>query len=395
MKVLHINSMISGSTGKIAKLLISGLPESRICYPPFDGIDPGYDKGILIGSYADTLVHHVLGRITGYSESYSGRSTKKLAGTIEAFDPDIIHLHNLHNCYLNIEILFEYLKRLNKPVVWTFHDCWPYTGQCAYYDLSGCTKWKDGSCGNCPSLHRYPKSYRDRTSYKYEQKKRLFTGLENLHIVTPSKWLKEEAEKSFFAGYPVRVINNGIDLDVFHPTKSTFKDDHGLNGYKILLAVSYRWDERKGVNVLAGLSQKLPDTCRLVVVGKITAEYKDKFSQNTLFMERTDTPEELAGYYSAADVFINPTFEDISSMVNMESIVCGTPVICFDSGGSCEMIDDGCGIVIKEKNADSILNALDGIGPKETYAEACVKRAQKFSYELMVKSYMDLYNELL
>lgn len=353
------------------------------------GVDPG--DVIKIGDKFNIYTDALMTRLTDRAGFYSRRATEELIEKIKRYDPDIIQLHNLHGYYINIEILFEYLKKAKKPVVWLLHDCWSFTGHCAHFEYAGCDKWIKG-CEKCSQSGFYPKSYVDSSQKNYELKKRLFTSIENMTIVTPSKWLAELVKQSFFAKYPVDVIYNGIDLEVFKPRQSDFRKKYGLENKKIILGVASIWTERKGLSDLIDLSKKLDESYKIVIVGKAK---KVKIPTNMIYIERTKSQEELAEIYSAADVFINPTFEDNFPSVNIEALACGTPVITYRTGGSPEAVDEICGAVTDERTPESILNTIKMLEKKRLRSDDCVMRAaSEYDKTRKYMEYVSLYEKI-
>ncbi len=342
MKVLMVNSVCGiRSTGRICSDIAVTLEEQgHECKIAYGRESVPQDKlkfAHKIGSGFGVKAHAGLSRIFDRAGFYSSRSTKKFIGWIEEYKPDIIHLHNLHGYYINVKILFEYLKRADIPVVWTLHDCWSFTGHASYCDAIGCDKWQT-VCGRCPQKARYPKSLVfDRSKSNYLQKKQLFTGVKNMTIVTPSAWLRDLVCKSFLGGYNICVVGNGVDKSVFRPTESAFRQQHGLEGKKIVLGAASAWNERKGFGDFIELSRILDDRFKVVMVG-VTERQKAMLPDNILAVTRTENARQLAEIYSAADVFVNPTYEDVSSMVNLEAQACGTPAITYKTGGACETV---------------------------------------------------------
>ena len=342
MKILQINSVCGvGSTGRIATDLYKVSEEQghqcKIAYGR--GTAPQGIDSIKIGSNLDNYMHVLKTRIFDKHGFGSVNATKKFIEEVKEYDPDVIHLHNIHGYYINIEILFNYLKEANKPVIWTLHDCWAFTGHCAYFDYVGCSKWKNG-CNKCPQKEGYPTSkVFDNSKLNYEKKRELFTSVKNMTIVTPSKWLANLVKESFLGKYPVEVINNGIDLDIFKPTKSYFREQYGLEDKFIVLGVASVWEERKGLKYFVELSKELSDDYKIVVVG-VTEKQKKELPNNILAITRTNNVKELAEIYTVADVFVNPTLEDNFPTTNLEALACGTPVISFNTGGSVESIDN-------------------------------------------------------
>lgn len=393
MKILQINSVCGvGSTGRIATDLYKVLEEQghecKIAYGR--GNTPEGIDSIKIGSNIDNYAHVFKTRVFDKHGFGSVIATKKFIEEVKEYDPDIIHLHNIHGYYINIEILFNYLKEVNKPVIWTLHDCWAFTGHCVYFDYVGCDKWKDG-CGDCPQKNTYPNSkVFDNSKLNYQKKKQLFTSIKNMTIVTPSKWLANLVKESFLGKYDVEVINNGIDLDVFKPTESNFRERYNLQEKFIVLGVASVWDNRKGLKYFVELSKKLGDEYRIVVVG-ITEKQKKKLPNDIIAITRTNNVKELAEIYTAADVFVNPTLEDNFPTTNIEAIACGTPVITFNTGGSVEIIDSMCGIDINNKKVDELVNVINQLKLINLKKEDCLIRSQKYDKRNIYIEYINLY----
>ena len=359
MKVLQINSVCGvGSTGRIAadihRVLKQNGHESKIAYGRGEAKGVSPDDTIKIGTDRDIYAHVILSRLTDRTGFYSKSATQKLIRSIEEYNPDVIHLHNIHGYYINIKLLFDYIKKAGKPVVWTLHDCWAFTGHCAHFDYCGCEKWKT-ECDKCPQLNQYPKSFADSSKRNYLDKKQIFNGINNMTIVTPSKWLEKLVKQSYLGNYNTQVIYNGIDLTVFKPTVSDFRARYGLEDKKIILGVASIWSERKGLDDLIQLSKKLSDDYKIVIVGKLIG---DSLPANMLHIKRTDSTKELAEIYSAADVFVNPSYEDNFPTVNIEALACGTPVVTYNTGGSPEAISPLCGIVTEQGNVDELKTAI-------------------------------------
>ena len=397
MKILQINSFCgAGSTGRIAAGLSQSLrAASHECLIAY-GRDsaPAGIPAFRIGTKADNYLHALRSRIFDDQGFGSVRATRGLIAKIEEYGPDLIHLHNLHGYYLNLEILFDYLSSAGKSVVWTLHDCWAFTGHCAYFDYVGCEKWKTG-CGRCPQKNRYPASrLADRSKRNYERKKRLFTSVGRMTIVTPSQWLADLAGQSFLSRFPTQVIQNGIDLQAFQPTDSDFRDRHRLREKFIVLGVANVWDERKGLDYFAELSKILNSGCKIVLVG-VTEKQRKSLPGSILCIPRTDSIKELAEIYTAADVFVNPTLEEVFGLVNVEALACGTPVVTFDTGGSPEAIDESCGLVVKKENLKALCAAVEQVRRKQFADEACRGRAKLFDAESSYSEYLRLYDGML
>lgn len=401
MKVAAINTCTYGSTGKImtqiANTVESDGGQAYICVPDGRHNKNKYGgKYIYIGKQFSEDLHLILGRITGMNGCFSLFSTLRFLAQLRGLKIDLIHLHNLHNCYINLPLLFRYIKKHNIPVVWTFHDCWPFTGQCPHFSMAGCDRWKVG-CHRCPQYRDYPQSYVDRTKTMYKLKKKWFTGVQNLTIVTPSEWMANLVRQSYLKNYPVKVINNGIDLSIFKPTPGRFREKHGIPKDKyIVLGVALSWGEKKGLDVFIDLSKRLDiKKYQIVLVG--TDDSVDKqLPQNIITIHRTHNQTELAEIYTAADVFVNPTRNDNFPTVNIESLACGTPVVTFQTGGSPETLDQTCGSVVSYDDVDAMENEIVRICEKKPFRpEACLARALGFDKDKKFNSYLELYRSVL
>jgi len=385
MKVLQINSVCGiGSTGRIAtdihQILEAQGHESWIAYGRGEAIN--CSNTIKIGNKLDNYKHVALTRIFDLQGFGSVQATKDFIKEIEFLDPDVIHLHNLHGYYLNIEILFNYLKRANKPVIWTLHDCWSFTGHCSHFDYVGCERWKIG-CYNCPEKKMYPGSLlMDNSQKNYHSKKEIFTGIKNLTIISPSEWLAKEVKESFLGEYPIQVINNGIDLNLFKPTEGEFRKTYNLENKFIILGVASIWTERKGVNFFIELAKELTKDEIIILVG-LTQNQKNKLPKNIIGITRTNNIKELAEIYTTADVFLNPTLEDTFPTTNLESIACGTPVITFNTGGSPECISEETGRVIEKSDLNSLKERIE-------YLKTNIKM---FNDDVLRKTAVSKYNK--
>ena len=395
MKILQINSVCGyGSTGKIAydlcKVLESNGHECVVAYGR--GNAPKDIKTIKIGTDKDVKIHGAASRITDKHGFYSKNVTKKFIKQIEEYDPDIIHLHNIHGYYINIELLFNYLSKADKKVIWTLHDCWSFTGHCPYFDYVGCDKWKE-ECHNCPQKYRYPKSlFLDNSRRNYQIKKKLFTSVKDMTIVTPSKWLAELVKQSFLSKYPVKVIYNGIDLDIFKPTPSDFREKHNLKDKFIVLGVASVWEKRKGLDDFIKLSKMLSDKYRVVLVG-LNKKQKDNLPGNIIGITRTSNANELAQIYTVADVFVNPTYEDNFPTTNIEALACGTPIITYDTGGSIESVNSNCGAIIEKGNVQMLTKKIMNFDSNYFTTKSCIERANLFDKDYRFIDYMKIYNE--
>ncbi|WP_279015045.1 glycosyltransferase, partial [Thomasclavelia cocleata] len=243
---------------------------------------------------------------------------------------------NIHGYYVNIEILFKYLKEHPEiKKIWTLHDCWAFTGHCAYYTYVKCDKWQTCCKGKCSNKKEYPKTLFSNVKSNFNKKKEIFCGVENMVLVTPSQWLKKEVEKSYLKDYSIEVINNGVDTNIFKSTPSNIKQQYGIEDRKVILGIASVWDKRKGLNIFIELSKEIDNQYQIVLIG-LSKKQIEQLSSNIIGISRTENVLELVKWYSAADVYFNPTLEDNYPTTNLEAIACGTPVITFNTGGSPE-----------------------------------------------------------
>lgn len=355
---------------------------------------------IRIGSDLNMKLHGLQTRIMdNHALGLSSRSaTKRLVEQIKMIKPDIIHLHNLHGYYINVDVLFEYLSKSRIPVIWTLHDCWPITGHCPHFELIGCDKWKV-ECYSCPQKTEYPASYVfDRSRQNYRSKKRLFTSLDKLILIPVSKWLSDILNESFLKEFPIQVINNGIDINLFKPTKSEIiKRKYNIKNRIILLGVAGTWGERKGMYDFIKLSKIIDDRFQIVLLGLNKNQLK-LFSNNIIAIENTENIEELAAIYSLADVYLNLTYEDTFPTTNLEAMACGTPVITYKTGGSPEAIDEKTGEIVEKGDIEALIDAIERViqKGKNYYSEYCLDRVERlYNKEDRFQDYLSLYNRLL
>ena len=391
MKVVQINVTCgTGSTGKIclsiSKLLTQNGIENYILYSSGES---DYPLGIKYTSNYYIKLQALKSRVFGNYGFDAKHATKILINELKHIKPDVVHLHNIHGHNCNLEMLFSYLKKNKIKLYWTFHDCWAFTAYCPYFTAIKCDKWK--TCCECCPLRKQFSWFADRSKWLFEKKKELFSGLD-MTIVTPSQWLADLVKKSFLKDYPVKVINNGIDLSVFKPTESDFRQKHGIGDKYMLLGVADSWGARKGLDVFIELSNRL-DAAKYQIVLVGTNEVVDKqLPDNIISVHRTQDQKELAGIYSAANLFVNPTREENYPTVNMESIACGTPVLTFRTGGSPEIPDETCGAVVDCDDIDALESEIIRITKEKPFSqEACLKRAEAFDKDKLFREYVNLY----
>lgn len=403
MRVLQINTTVnSGSTGRIAEeignYLISNGDESIIGYGRGQG--KSNSTAIRIGDDWDMRLHGVKTMLFDRHGFGSASASKKFFSEIEKDKPDIIHLHNIHGYFVNVRVLVEFIVKHSIPVVWTFHDSWPYTGHCTYFDNIQCERWKTG-CFSCPKKSLYPSSRLfDNSKLNYEDKRKLFCSIPNLTIVTPSIWLADHVKYSFLNSASIRVIANGIDTNIFSPDQPKFKGIEKypeLIGKKIILGVASVWDTRKGLKDFIELSKIMQNEYRIVLIG-LDRNQRSDLPVKITGIARTDSVEELAGWYSNAEVFANPTWQDNFPTTNIESLACGTPVVTYKTGGSPEAIDLTTGQVVEKGDLVGLKNAILEISNADRYKRGmdCRRRAiEYFRKEDRFNDYYKLYQEIL
>lgn len=399
MKIAELNMLHIGSTGKIMLQISQCAREAghevktfSIKTFSFHSVDehPDIPGHCYLGSRFSRGVHTVMGILTGCNGLLSMMSTWRLLRELDAFSPDVLHLHNLHQFCINLPILFRYIKKKQIRTIWTLHDCWAFTGHCAHFDYIGCEKWKS-SCSNCPQYKSYPKSYVDNSRWMHRLKKKWFAGIDDMTLVTPSDWLADMVKQSFLAQYPVKVIKNGIDIGAFKPAESDFRKKHHCEDKILLLGVAFGWGQTKGLDVFINLAAQLDERYQIVLVG-IDEATKAQLPDSIIAISRTDSQQELAEIYTAADLFVNPTREEVLGLVNVEALACGTPVITFRSGGSPECIDETCGVVVERDDVAAMQEQIIRICKEKPFsAEACISRAQLFDKNKKFKEYVRLY----
>ncbi len=390
MKILQINSVVGiKSTGRIcadiADILRENGHDCLIAYGREKAAEKYKDICIRTDSTIGVKMHALQSRIFDNAGFTRKKATKKFIEKIRQYKPDIIHLHNIHGYYINVEELFLYLQQVDIPIVWTLHDCWAFTGHCTYPSRINCEKWRQ-QCFNCEQKNNYPISkVVDASRNNYNLKKRLFTNIKNMSIITPSEWLAGFAKASFLSKYPIEVIHNGIDTEVFVYRESDFKNKYLIANRKIVLGVASSWGKTKGLNDFILLSQKLKKEYCIVLVG-INKKQKNLLPKNIIAIEQTNSPIELAEIYSAADVFVNLTYADNYPTVNLEAQACGTPVITYKTGGSIESVP--ASQIVEQGDLEGVIKLIAEICEKDKYM---LFERDVFDRRKTFEKYLDIY----
>lgn len=402
--LLQIDSCLGvRSTGRITES-IARLAQSQgwECYIVHGGRyvkRPSCMRDIQSVSAFGEYLHYAEGLLFDNHGLASRHATKKVVDQIKEIKPDVIHMHCIHGYYLNYKILFEYLQTVNIPIVWTFHDCWAFTGHCAYFDSINCEKWKTG-CHDCELKSGYPKSIvLDRSKQNFELKKKLFNSIANRIIIIPvSYWLEDLVKQSFLKDIRVNTIHNGTNIDVFKPRETnSLRSKLNIGDKKVVLGVALPWVPRKGMADMLKLADMLPiEEYQVILVGLNEKQIQD-LPKNVIGVTSTNSAEELAEYYSLATVFVNPTYEDNFPTTNIEALACGTPVVTYRTGGSPEAVDENTGRVVEQSDISGLYDAVIEIANNISNIRTnCRERAIKYyDANIAFNEYINLYESLI
>ena len=359
MKYLFVNVTAgAGSTGQLVLKAARELQAAgNTCLLAYgrEAKGCGDVKALAIGTRLDHNLHALRHRIFGTGGFGSYAATKAFLTKVREYDPDVIWLHNLHGYYIHLGLLFDYLRRCGKPVIWTLHDCWAFTGNCPYFTYAGCEKWRTG-CGGCPQRSLYPSCALDATRENYRRKKALFTGIPQLTLQVPSQWLGDLVSQSFLKDYPLRVVPNQADPSVFHPTPSSLRQEYGLEDKFLVLGAANVWEPRKGLADFVALSSLLPESCRIVLIG-IPESLKRTLPEHILALPRTHDQQELAQWYTAADVYVSPSVEETFGMTVLEAALCGTTPLVY-RGTACQEVAQTQGGILADRGPEHLAKAI-------------------------------------
>ncbi len=398
MKVLHINCVYgTASTGRIVKGIAECARKQGIkAYAAYSQGTADDPNTFCFGTKTEQKVHAMLSRLTGLQGYYSYFGTRSLLRKMDEIKLDVVHLHNLHSNNINLKMLLRYLAEHDIVTVVTLHDCWFFTGKCCYFTMAGCDRWK-AECGNCPNLRTDNKSYfLDRSSKMLYDKMRWFKNIPRLTVVGVSDWITDLAKQSavFSGTKKILTIHNGIDLTAFRPRQTDIKRCLGLDGKFVVLGLAMGMSRRKGYDDFVQLAEILPKDICIVLAG-LTPEQVNKLPKGVIGIEQTANIDKLAEIYSAADVFVNPTYEDNFPTVNIEALACGTPVITYRTGGCPEIVNESCGIVVECGDVDGLKSAILRLKKTNLQKEDCRKRAEAFCQDKKFQEYVNLYKEMV
>ena len=408
-RLLQINPVLrtNTSTGRIVReigeLAKEAGWESYVAYSRGrDGLNlPCNLIKVPVGSRLSVAWHGVLTRLFDRHGEGSRLATRRFIKDIERINPDIIHIHNVHGYFLNYRMFLEWLSRCGKPVVWTVHDCWMYTGHCYYYTAVGCDRWET-LCHHCPQRKEFPRSiFFDRSSQAYRNKSVAFTSIpRNLLTVVPvSGWLRDEMSRSFMKDCRFKVIRNGIDLSVFRPADATaVRREYALGERHVILGVASIWSREKGLDDFAALAGKIDGASEVIVLVGVSDEQKKSLPGGIICIRRTSDVHQLAALYSSATAFVNPTWQDNYPTVNLEAISCGTPVVTYRTGGSPESVVEGeTGTVVERGNVNGLLEAVRAFekADREALRRRCREYAEaNFDKQERYREYLKLYEDI-
>lgn len=395
VKVVQINSLCtSGSTGKICQGISEALIDNNIeNYVIYSWGESEYSNAIkCIEKYPKIQI--LLSRIKGNYGFNSKLTTKKIIDAINDIQPEIVHLHNLHSHNCHLKLLLSYLYEKKIKIVWTFHDCWAFTAYCPHYVMEKCNKWQI-ECNDCPQFRKFC-WFRDHSRRIFQIKKELFANMP-ITIVTPSKWLSNEVRKSFFKNHRIEVIHNGVNLSIFKPVDSDIRAKFNIHKDKfIILGVAIQWVPRKGADIFVELYHRLDSNKFQIILVGTDKETEKYLPNNIICLRKTNNQEELAEIYSAADLFVNPTREEVFGLVNVEANACGLPVVTFNTGGSPECINQLSGSIVPCDDIDALESEIKRIAKERPFKkEDCVKRAQEFDERKKYLEYVNLYKNLI
>lgn len=393
--LLQINVTANwGSTGKIAEQIgLCAMAHGWNSYIAYGRMmNPSQSHLVKIGNKLDTYLHYAEQRICDNEGLCSHGATNRLICQIETIKPDVVQLHNIHDHYLNYRLLFEFLNKTDIKVVWTFHDCWAFTGHCFHFVTKKCERWKT-QCYDCILKNEYPKTFLDRSRTNYELKKHLFGGCKNLTIVSVSGWMEVFVRESFLKNKRIELIKNGVDLKTFNLVcaKLSIKE-----GKFHVIAVSNGWSPNKGELDIYKLRDMLPQREYVITMVGLSAEQASKLPVGIKGIQCTQNIQELVQLYSEADVMINPTYADTFPTVNLEALACGTPVITYRTGGSPEAVDEKTGVVVEQGDVKGLAEAIRKLKKRPLSSVDCRKRAEEcFDRNKCFEKYLNLYQNLL
>ena len=398
--IVQINAVYGrGSTGEIVRDISNTAIEngwnSYIACSQKTTCDTKGKKIILIGNSLDHKIHAICSRLFGLHGYFSNVATLLFCKKMDVIKPDVIHIHNIHSNYINVNMLFRYINKKQIPTIVSLHDCWFFTGKCYHYMYDGCDKWKY-DCGHCPRLKKeVPSYFFDFTKKVLRDRKKYIGNNPFVYVVGVSEWVTNEAKKSVLKDRVYGTRHNGVDINVFSKKTSSLRSDLNIEDKFVILGMANKWLSSDNVETLRHITEKIDNKSVLVLLGyKNNINLPDKIIGIPFISDR----EQLAAFYSMADVFVNITKVDTLPTVNIEALACGTPVITYDSGGSAEILDERTGYVVPYGNCNDLMSSIEIVkmNGKEYYTKSCVERVHSlFDNQKCYKDYIALYDSLL
>lgn len=401
MKVLQINAIYgTQSTGTIMKQIqeccrVHAI-EAFVAFPK--GLGVPNEWSYEIGSVLDHKIHAVLSRIAGKQAYYSSCATKGLLHYMDDLKPDIVHLHNLHSNYINLNMLLKYLAKHDIITVVTMHDCWYFTGGCFHYANVGCKKWQNG-CGNCPKKMLDTQAYLyDASANILRDRAKYLNDIPRLVMVGCSEWVTNECKKSVLMHRDIRTIHNGFDLSIFKSSPSNWRKHLGIEDKFVILGPAGKWLSSVNKETYDYFVRNMADDMILVLFG--CQAINSKAPSNVKQIGFIHDPKEMAEVYSMADVMVNCSREDTLSSLNLESQACGTPVVTYEATGSKETVDGVCGFAVETGNEKLLFREVYKLYSMSSYDKklinaACRQRTlYKFEKNASYKKYLQMYLEL-
>lgn len=399
-KIMQINITCGvGSTGRISEALYYATSEKGYdVFFAYSAYKPTIKTAFRIENTLQNIFRRGLNKYIGRKQKHSSPGTKRLIHYIKKLKPDLIHLHNVQQNSVNYILLFDYLKKQNIPIVFTLHDCWSFTGGCYHFTKEGCGQYQTG-CLECLKNSPFD-DVTMTTKDVYEIKAKLIGQNINIYPVCVSQWLCNVAMESCMGKmkHVPQVICNGIDVDTFYPRGvNKIQKCNILENQFVILGVASYWNDDKGLSLFVQLAKKLDASIKIILIGSGLERIKNLKDNRFICVDRTESVNELAEYYSMADVFINMSIEETFGLTTAEALACGTPAIVFNSTACPEVIDEYTGICIPF-DLEALVNAVLEIKEKgkQHYTVACRERAvSEFSKEKMINKYLDLYRSIL
>lgn len=372
-----------------------------------------------LSTNAGLLFHKCLSRLTDRSGFYSRHATRRLVRQLKQFSPNLIHLHQLGGDCIHLPTLFDYLQTSDIPVVWTLHDCWPFTGHCVStrYPIQPflspedapsahaphqCQLWHK-RCNHCPLRKSHPASYlMDQSARNFTEKRDLITSLRHLVLTTPTQWLAQQAAQSFLRRYPIHCLPHGVDVTRFAPCASerTMQDIalfYGLDeldGRFLVLSVADDWSHRQDLADLVDLARALGNDYCVVPVG-LSDSLIDSLPYYMLGLPRPANVRDLCVLYTAADLCITLRQDGAADRTLTEAMACGTQVLCWDIPGTREALIPQSGETVP---AGDIAAAADAVrrlctAPKDPLF--CIARAAQHGANLRHEGFLNLYDRMV